>query len=311
MKSLRQPRILFFHDRPCWLLAAILFSLEEYGYHCTVIGTDCYRGIGACDESVTGSSILADSVRAKNLYDQFSSLYRSITVNDPSYERLCFERWFYLLAYIDRQEEPAIYLDSDYLLSSTFSSDLLSDFPRVFYDTPYLNTIGVDNGLDLYLDHLLEMYRDGSILNQLALKYSISGRPHFSDMHALAQGQEDGYCYPLTAQLLTKGLCPNIAIAGQYVMYQDVRDVKVEDGGARFYCRLQSGELREFYSLHFQGLSKCLAPIYLMPQILNKKVWEDHTIMDLFQSHLAGRPGYKETEVGQRLSERVLQYLAS
>jgi hypothetical protein len=299
--------VVFFHDRQDWLLALILYALERQDVEVTVIGTKAYSGIGACQHSLEIDDIMHSSQKAAELLQTFERTYTSVTVNDYTYEKACFLRWFYLYAYSIAINREFLYLDSDYLLSSCFDVSLLPETEYLFYDTPFINVVSPSRGAEQFLEFLINVQVDGNLLAKLSTKYSINGKPHFSDMNALYEYGLLGRCTALTNQLLSLGLCPNISIKGDYHGNGPIRHVDVDHNAARFFCTTLIGKQVEFYSLHFQGYSKCLAPLFVNRNILNQSPW-GRSILNLYRDHIQARDGYFMDPVGVSMRKIIEEH---
>lgn len=303
-------RFVFVHDRRDWLLAAILITLGKRGHRCTVIGCKEYEGVGGCDCSLSLDD-LRPALSDCNPFEIFSKFFHTPTVNDRAYERFCFERWFYLYAYAKKCADTLVYLDSDYLISADFSPSLLPYGFSTFYDTPFINAICGTTQLELFLNYLARIQFDSELARQLAEKYAVSGKPHLSDMHCLIEYSRDNpeSCVQLTSKLLSLGLCPNISNGGPFKMVGPVRCVSVDASRSRYFCIDKNNDkIIPFYSLHFQGLFKALAPSFMQPLIMASCPWDDHSILDLYMHYLATRKGYWITKEGREILT-ILQIL--
>lgn len=305
-------RFVFIHDRKDWLLAAILLILGKRGFHCTVIGCNAYEGIGGCDQAYSLEDLSPILAKYKP-FQAFREHYHTPTVNDRSYERFCFERWFYLYAYAAQCGESLVYLDSDYLVSEDFDPARLPfGFDR-FYDTPFINTISGTDGIQAFLDYLARVQFDSGLADHLSSKYAVSGEPHLSDMHCLIEfgATHPDVCVPLTSNLFSLGLCPNISNGGPFQMQGPIRNIFVDATRSRFLCRHKvSGLITPFYSLHFQGVSKAVAPLFMEPMILRSMPWNDQTLFELYINSIVHRRAYWVTSQGRNILY-LLQILES
>jgi hypothetical protein len=210
--------VLFIHDRPDWLLLAILAECRHLDVEAT--------------------------------------------------ERFCFERWFLIHAYVELSGREPVYLDSDCLPLPGFAIDKLPQGPML--DTPFLNPIRSRESLRGFLDFMTEVHENGEIAS-LAERHEIDGTPHVSDMFLLKEYavRFPDRCRGVSPELPSMGLCPNLHFHRGFTQAHGVRQVFRDVLDGTFHCRRTDGTLQRFYSLHFQGDSKRLAPLFLRRSTVN------------------------------------------
>lgn len=254
--------VLFIHDRPDWLLLAILTECRRLGIEATVIGHRGYRGFGGCREARTPEQLLRACPDARERLERFRRCHRHISVNAEKYERFCFERWFLIHAYVELSGRAPIYLDSDCLPLPGFDIDTLPEGPML--DAPFLNPIRSRESLRAFLDFMTAVHENGEVVT-LAERYAVDGIPHVSDMFLLKEYaiRFPERCRLVAENLLAMGLCPNLHFHDGFTGSHGVRQVFRDVLDGTVHCRRTDGTLQRFYTLHFQGDSKRLAPRFL------------------------------------------------
>ena len=112
--------LVFIHQQPrdSWYLPYVLYQARAFNptSQLIVIGTgefDC-KGLGRFVEM---GAYLADARR-------FAAEYQHLSTNLPPYEVFCFERWFILYAWMEKEGvETCFYVDSDMLIYADVTQD--------------------------------------------------------------------------------------------------------------------------------------------------------------------------------------------
>lgn len=200
-----------------------------------------------------------------NSADRFGQVYQHLSTNLASYECFCFQRWFILQDFMQRQElEACLYLDSDVMLytNATQEHQRLQAFDLALTeDVPSCVYINRSSAIGQFCDLITQLYTNPMTLEHLEatfkqqLRHSIA--TSISDMYAFQEYRRrypqqvgelcaivDGYSYDAR---LTEGQ--------GYVRQADgIKQVTLIDGEPLGH--LESGVPVRFRALHFQGLAK-------------------------------------------------------
>lgn len=270
-------KLLFCHDKPDWLLLAILVEAERLGFDAAVIGSPQYQGFGACRESFTPEVLLARSPLATQRLARFRRAYRHLSVNPEPYERFCYERWFLIAALLETTDTLWIYLDSDYLPLQGFDLSKLPQGPLL--DSPFMNVLRSRAVFTAFLDFLIEVF-ESDAAERLAVQYMHQGKPHLSDMFVLREFSlaHPAECLFVMNTLIQRGLCANVHVHQGYTHAHGWRNLYHHALEDAWYSQRTDGSLERFYSLHFQGPSKRYAPRFLHPgtmdaEFAGKPLW--------------------------------------
>lgn len=293
---------LLIHNRVDWYVLALTEHLRRQGRSLFLFGPREYgswpavRRIG----DANGDCLSGESA---HLLGEFRKHYRHLSVNEPSYERFCFERWFLVHTFAVRGS-PCWYIDSDYWLAPSFPPPHLPvDKP---WDMPYVTPVGSAAAIRSFLEHLIEIYRSGDY-RKMAEDHPEEGRPHMSDMHALFHYADTNphACHSIRRRAGSLGICNNINHASGHVANDACRRVLTDLLDDRYYCiDRETHELREFHSLHFQGDAKILLPLFIDRDIMFMK-FRGTTIAERYRQFLRSKEGRLRSAPGQAMLAMV------
>ena len=160
---------------------------------------------GNADLSRLGVEIASMSDYVHPQLETLRRHYKHISAADENYERICFERWFYLDQLLMKKGNPkAVYLDSDCLLCS--------DVDRVFEHMPDKQLCASREGgpacafssgrLQEFLCFMIEKFSDTGFLtdqeHQLTESLKHGGMRNFTDMtmvEMFTKGHTQGHVY--------------------------------------------------------------------------------------------------------------------
>lgn len=150
-------------------------------------------------------TILLEEVLHPGL-EEFRQCYRHTSAAKEDYERICFERWFYIeQLIINNNLERVLYLDSDCLLFSE-ADDLFRHMPE--------KTLGASHGggpactfirgrINAFLDLIVEKFRDEKFMHlkmdELKNSQAGGGMANLTDMTLIeifTTSHPQGYVYP-------------------------------------------------------------------------------------------------------------------
>lgn len=293
---------LLIHDRVDWHVLALTEHLQRRGRSLFLYGPREYdswpavRRIG----DANADSLEADSAV---LHETFLRHYRHLSVNEEPYERFCYERWFLVHSFATTRT-PFWYIDSDYWIAPSFPTPLLPI--DKLWDTPYVNPVSGPTTVRGFLDHLIDIYRSGAY-RKMAEDHPVAGRPHMSDMYALIHYAETNPadCHLLRRRAGSLGVCNNINHPQGHVMNRACKRVLMDLLEEKYYCvDRESGDLRPYHSLHFQGNSKILLPLFIDPDIMAMD-FEGETIADRYRRYLRSKEEWLRSDPGQAMLAMV------
>lgn len=281
-------KVLFVHDKPDWLLLAILQECVHLDIEATVIGAVAYSGFGACREAFTLDELLERYPPAAERLARFRRCYRHLSVNPEGYERFCYERWFYVHAWLELNQELVVYLDSDYLPLQGFGLDKLPH--GAFMDSPFLNVLRSREVFAQFLEYMTEVFESGEI-ETFADRYRHLGQRHVSDMFVLREFSlaNPTSCLFVMNTLIEKGICPNVQVSNGHTKSHGWRDIYRHPLTGQYFSQRLDGSLAPFYSLHFQGPAKKYAPRFLRESTMNT-VFQGRTLWDWYRERYGAPP---------------------
>ena len=191
----------------------------------------------------------------------FADVYQHVSVNSQDYEFKCFTRWFVLYQFMMDIGEGRrlVVLDSDILAFKGLNKIGTLLHGRSMLDTAWTNCFSSADSLREFCHFLIAVYSDPKELNDLSVKYSISGRPHLSDMHLLWEfaDRNPEIVSRVRHKLHLEGFDNSLPNTKDYCGYHGVKLVQMID--RQPHCKLfREGEDKQFATLHFQGFSKPL-----------------------------------------------------
>lgn len=195
----------------------------------------------------------------------FKKVYVHMSSNPYDYELICFQRWFYIRDFIEKQEmEYFLCMDSDVLLYCNINEIMQEYIPYDFTTCnkqgpgcALFNTSSISN----FCRYMMSMYTEDILLSKMKSMYQgfidnkrLGG---ICDMTAFVWFQDNTECNVIDIAIPTKGTCFDGCITWGL-------GFEMEDGKKKVYWidnlpygRLTSGHsLIRFYCLHFQGRSK-------------------------------------------------------
>ena len=289
---------LLIHDRVDWYVLALTEHLQRRGRSLFLFGPREYdswpalRRIGDANaRSLEGDSAV--------LHGKFLQHYRHLSVNEPAYEQFCYERWFLIHSFATTHA-PFWYIDSDYWLAPSFPTPLLPD--DKLWDTPYVTPVSGAATIRGFLDYLVDIYRSGEY-RRMAESHPVAGRPHISDMYALIHYAETNPspCHLLRRRAGSLGVCNNINHAQGHVTNEACKSVVMDLLEEKYYCiDRESQGLRQFHSLHFQGNSKILLPLFIDRDIMAME-FEGVTLADRYRRYLRSKEDWLRSDPGRAM----------
>jgi hypothetical protein len=203
--------------------------------------------------------------------------YQHVSSNKEFFERLCFYRWFYLdQAMKERGIDEAIMLDSDCLLTSTFSDLAQNTGPGTINvaATGFPHCTHVRQSVGPLLDYFLSVFTDNTLMRDLEksfFKKKTFGEQAMplvlSDMYLIwryLQQESELTAYQYTA---SSSVCLDNCMSwsegfetwGRFPMKRILW--QWEGNGCVPYFRLQkSGDLKRVQALHYKGSAKRYMP---------------------------------------------------
>lgn len=195
----------------------------------------------------------------------FKKVYVHMSSNPYDYELICFQRWFYIRDFIEKQEmEYFLCMDSDVLLYCNINEIMQEYIPYDFTTCnkqgpgcALFNTSSISN----FCRYMMSMYTEDILLSKMKSMYQgfidnkrLGG---ICDMTAFVWFQDNTECNVIDIAIPTKGTCFDGCITWGL-------GFEMEDGKKKVYWidnlpygRLTSDHsLIRFYCLHFQGRSK-------------------------------------------------------
>lgn len=138
--------------------------------------------------------------------EEFRQCYRHTSAAKENYERICFERWFYIdQLIINKKLERVLYMDSDCLLFAN-ADELFGHMPE--------KTLGASRGggpactfirgrINAFLELIVEKFHDEEFLrlktDELKSSQAVGGMANLTDMTLLeifTTSHPQGYVYP-------------------------------------------------------------------------------------------------------------------
>lgn len=290
------PAYLLIHDRVEWHVLALTEHLRRQGRSLFLFGPREYGSWPAVRRvgDANGASLGGESAALRG---SFLKHYRHLSVNDQSYERFCFERWF-LIHDFATSGRPFWYIDSDYLLAPSFPTPELPI--DKLWDTAYVTPVGGAETIRGFVEYLLDIYRSGEY-RTLAESHPVAGRPHMSDMYALCHYADENpaRCHSIRRRAMSLGVCTNINHAGGHVTDEACRKVLMDPLHGTYHCiDRESHRLRHFHSLHFQGIAKILLPFFIDRDIMAMR-FKGSSIADMYRRHLRSKKYWLESGQGR------------
>jgi hypothetical protein len=281
-------KVLFIHDKPDWLLLAILQECTHLDLEACVIGSVAYSGFGACREAFMPDELLERHPPSAARLARFRRAYRHLSVNPEAYERFCYERWFYIHAWLELNPELVVYLDSDYLPLPGFGLDKLPQGPMM--DSPFVNVLRSREVFSQFLDYMTEVFENGEI-DVFAERYTHFGKPHVSDMFVLREFSlaNPERCLFVMTTLIEKGICPNVQVSNGHTESHGWRDIYRHPLTGNTFSQRLDGTLVPFYSLHFQGHSKKYAPRFMRESTM-QAVFQGRTLWEMYRDRYGAPP---------------------
>lgn len=293
---------LLIHDRVDWHVLALAEHLRRQGRSLFLFGPREYESWSAVRRIGDANAASLEGESAI-LHETFLRHYRHLSVNEEPYERFCFERWFFIHSFATNRA-PFWYIDSDYWLAPSFPPPLLP--ADKLWDTPYVTPVSGPAPVRGFLDYLIGIYRSGEY-RKMAEDHPVAGRPHMSDMYALIHYAETNpaLCHLLRRRAGSLGVCNNINHHQGHVTNDACKSVLMDLLAEKYYCiDRESGGLRQFHSLHFQGNSKILLPLFLDRDIMAME-FEGATIADRYRRHLRSKEEWLRTDPGRAMLAMV------
>lgn len=293
---------LLIHNRVEWYVLALTEHLRRQGRPVLMFGPRAYSSWPAVHRLGDASAVSLTGESAA-LHQDFLRHYRHLSVNDASYERFCFERWFLVHAFATRHA-PFWYIDSDYWLAPSFpAADLPID---KLWDMPYVTPISTAAAVRGFIDYLVDIYRSDHY-RTMAAAHPMQGQPHMSDMYALF-AYADAHptrCHAIRRHANSLGVCSNINHTKGYVAGTACRRVLRDPVGETYYCIQQdNNSLVPFHSLHFQGIAKILIPLFIDRDIMAMR-FRGSTVADLYRGYLRSHAELFRGPEGQALLAAV------
>jgi hypothetical protein len=231
---------------------------------------------------------------------EFNRNYVHLSSNAPAYELFCFQRWFYLLAYMKQHHlEVAMHHDSDVMFFSTLER-LRSLYPESFayagvcqVATPGglrpvhisgHSSVWTQQALEDFCGYVLRAYTQKNLRDRLVERWEecvekqVAGG--ISDMMLLTNFVEQSPREIGNLLEIREGCVIDHGVhvshgvtASMYEM--EGRTKKISKKGADYYFARRNGELVQALSIHFQGGHKRAIPLHYRGHFYFLKCWKD------------------------------------
>ncbi|MDR9894706.1 hypothetical protein G7B40_009005 [Aetokthonos hydrillicola Thurmond2011] len=216
---------------------------------------------------------------------KFEQVYvdKHMSPNSYSYELLCFQRWFIIKEFMQKNKiEQAVHLDSDIMTYTNFYNEY-KKFEKFEYVFPTYSCLIKYDGIERICNHLMDFYTKPSLFEILksiqeqkslqlqqknSCKQKIAGISDMTLLTLFRERNSDNVCtLPLDkiGLTLTKSSSEfdipdsiydtNINVSNGFEMHNGIKKIYWQD--QQPFCRhLELDRKIKFNSLHFQGVSK-------------------------------------------------------
>lgn len=194
--------------------------------------------------------------------ERFARRYHHISLNDPGYELFCYQRWFALLEFQERQGQPLLVLDSDLLIYPGADQALSKRMGnKGLCNTPWTNLIRRPEALQPFCDFLDQVFADRAEVERLAHLWGegLGRGPHLADMELMFEyGQRHpDQVHDLEQDSYQAGFDNMVRDTQAHQALHGHKRIAYWRDGAPWIARPE-GEPQRFFTLHFQGISKPL-----------------------------------------------------
>jgi hypothetical protein len=213
--------------------------------------------------------------------NQFAKIYKHFSTNSYQFELLCFQRWFVIREFIEKNKiDKFLYLDSDILLycNATEVFRLYDNYKFTICETrsPHCSYFTSARTLDELCRFINSLYEDESLLCR--------SEKEFNDR--LSRGLQGGVCDMSAFYEFSKvnpGKVADLVSINDNSVFDDnfnlSQGYEIEYGRKKIYWRdglpygkhLADGRLIRFNALHFQGHAKSMIDKYYTGEGL---VWD-------------------------------------
>lgn len=222
------------------------------------------------------------SIKVVDSYDglakEFAKKYVHISANKFEYEKFCFERWFYIKEFMEKNNiNDAIYIDSDVLLNN-INRDYVNSQGRFFICSGSGHTSFFSyKQLSCFCDYVLKKYEDRKSVEKL--KTLSDYKIHNGEISGISD------MTLITMYALKTGNVGDLAHISHLSVYD--HNVNISDGfemngsqksiyyynDSYYFKDLSTGIMIKANSLHFQGDAKRFMNTVSDTHLCNKDVW--------------------------------------